>query len=196
MSATGARSGGSLSWIGSPRWIRLTKRSFSGQPDRLTPGLGAQDLGRPPVAGQAAGVRGQQHDVCGAGCRVEVLLVLHRIAVEDARADDQRRRAVELRRRLGAGGLLEPLQRQRPHHPEAPGVGQVVVRRPAGQIEQLAQDLPRHGVRPEGLVGSPGADGDLDVHGRNGSRCRRDLARARFRGAGAGTRRTRPRARR
>ena len=75
--------------------------------------------------------------------------------VEDARADDQGRRAVELGRRLRPGGLLEPLERPRAEHPEAPRIGQVVVRRPARELEQLVERLAGHRVGPEGLVRAP-----------------------------------------
>src|SRR4029450_13178122 len=42
----------------------------------------AQDLGGAPVSGEPPCVRGQQHDVGGAGGGVQVLLVLCRIAAE------------------------------------------------------------------------------------------------------------------
>src|SRR5215217_8967715 len=75
---------------------------------------GAQHLGRPPVGGQAAGVPREQNDVGGAAGGVQVLLVLDWVARERAGTDDQRRSAVELLRRLRAGGLLQPFERHRP----------------------------------------------------------------------------------
>ena len=141
----GARSGAGFSWTGAPRWIRPTKRSLVAEPDRRAPVVGAQHPRGAPVAGQPARVGGEQDDVGGAGGRVQVLLVLDRVAAEHARADDQGRRAVELRRRLGPGGLLQALERPRPEHPKAPRVGQVVVRRPARELEQLVE-RPRVGT--------------------------------------------------
>ena len=44
----------------------------------------------------------------------------------------------------GPGGLLERGQRLGPDHAEAPRVGEVVVRRPARQLEQLLERLARH----------------------------------------------------
>ena len=85
-----------------------------GQPDRGAALGRAQHLGRAPVARQAAGVGGEQDDVGGDRGRVQVLLVLDRVAAERRRADDQGRGAVELRRRLGAGGLLQALERPGP----------------------------------------------------------------------------------
>ena len=62
---------------------------------------GPQHLGRAPVGGEAAGVAGEQDDVCRAGGGVQVLFVLDRIPGERAGADDERRGAVELRGGLG-----------------------------------------------------------------------------------------------
>src|SRR5271165_3108040 len=61
---------------------------------------GAQDGWRAPVAGQASGVSGEQHDVCGDRAGVEVLLVLKRLAGEHGTGHDERWRAVELCRML------------------------------------------------------------------------------------------------
>ena len=52
-------------------------------------------------------------------------------------------------RRLGPGGLLQALERLRAEDAEAPRVGEVVVRRPAGQLEQLVEHLPRHRARAD-----------------------------------------------
>ena len=78
--------------------------------------------------------------------------------------DDQGRAAVELGGALRPGGLLQPRQRRRADDAEAPGHGEVVVRRPAGQLEQLLELLARQRLRREGLVGAAGADRRLDVH--------------------------------
>ena len=134
--STGGRSGGSFSWRGRPRCRRPTKRSLVGQPDRGAALGRAQQAGGAPVAGEAAGVGAEQDDVGGDGGRVQVLLVLDRVVAEHAGDDDQGRGAVELRRPLGPGRLLQPLQRLGADDAEAPGRGQVVVRRPAGQLEQ------------------------------------------------------------
>ena len=111
------------------------------EPDRAPPRLAAQDRGRPPVAGEAAGVGGEQDDVGGDRGRVQVLLVLDRVALEHGGDDDQRRRAVELGGALGAGGLLQRGERLRPEDAEAPGRGQVVVGRPPRQLEQRLELL-------------------------------------------------------
>ena len=79
-----------------------------GQPGRRPALLAPQHAGGPPVAREAAGVGGEQDDVGGDGGGVQVLLVLDRVAAED----EPRRRPgsgpVELRRALGASGLLQP----------------------------------------------------------------------------------------
>ena len=54
-----------------------------------------------------------------------------------------------------------------PTHAEAPGRGQVVVGRPARQLEQLVQLLARQRLGPERLVGAAGPDRGLDVHAGN-----------------------------
>ncbi len=82
------RSGAGRSWRGWPRWSRPTKRSPAGRPTAALPSSLAQQAGRAPVAGEAAGVGGEQDDVGGDGGRVQVLLVLDRIA---ARARRRRR---------------------------------------------------------------------------------------------------------
>ena len=88
-------------------------------------------------------------------------------APSSAGDDDQRRRAIELRRALGPGGLLQALSAPRTDDAEAPGSGQVVVRRPARQLEQLEDLLAGERLRPEGLVRAPRADRGLDVHAQN-----------------------------
>ena len=90
--------------------------------------------------------------------------------------DDQGRRAIELGRRLRPGGLLQPLERLRPEHPEAPGVGQVVVRRPAGELEQLVEGLSRHRRR----AGTPCACGDRESPRRRPSALRLPGSRRRY----------------
>ena len=105
---------------------------------------------------------GEQDDVAGGRGGVAVLLVLDRVAVLDRRGGDERRRAVELRGRLRAGRRLEPRERLRPEHAEPPRVGQVVVRRPARELEQGVQRRPvdrAPGRRPCGCGGSGSARG-------------------------------------
>src|SRR5260221_3618929 len=135
-----------------------------GKADRGAPLLAAQQAGGAPVAGEAAGMGGEQDDVGGDGGGVQVLLVGDRVAAERGRDDDHGRRAVELDRALRAGRLLQPRQRLRPDDAEAPGDGEVVVGRPARQLEQLLQLLARQRLRSEGLVGATGAYRRLDVH--------------------------------
>ena len=139
------------------------KRSSAGAPSAARP-LGAQHLRRAPVAGQPAAVGGQQDDVGGDPGRQQVLLGLDGVAAAGDRHRDQRRRAVELRRRLGPGRGLEPRERLRAEDPEAPGVGEVVVRRPAPELEELGERRAVNGLRGVGLVRAAGADRLLEVH--------------------------------
>ena len=57
-------------------------------------------------------------------------------------------------------------ERPRPDHAEAPRVREVVVRRPAGQLEQLLERLAVHRLGLEGLDRAPRADRLLDFHCR------------------------------
>ena len=143
---------------------RRSARS-SGMPTAARPSGVRSTSGRAPVGREAAAVAGQQDDVGGAGGGVQVLLVLDRVAGERAGADDQGRRAVELRGRLRPGRLLQALERLRADHAEAPGVGQVVVRRPAGQVEDLLEHGAIDRLGPVGLVRPARADRLLDFHG-------------------------------
>src|SRR4051812_40729133 len=113
------------------------------QPERRAALLAAQQAGGPPVAGEAAGVGGEQNDVGGDRGRVQVLLVLDGVADEPAGDGDEGRAAVELGGALGPGRLLQPRQRRRAKDAEAPGHGEVVVRRPVGELQQLLQLAPR-----------------------------------------------------
>ncbi len=54
-----------------------------------------------------------------------------------------------------------------PDDAKAPGDGQVVVRRPARQLEQLLELLARQRLGREDLVGATGANRRLDVHDWN-----------------------------
>ena len=100
----------------------------------------AQDRGRAPVAGQAAVVGAEQDGVGGAAGGQQVLLVGDGIVRRPDVGDrDERRRAVELAGALGADRGLQPLQRLGPEDAEAPRVGEVVVGRPAAELEQLGQ---------------------------------------------------------
>ena len=73
------------------------------EPDGAPPRLAPQHLGRPPVAGEAAGVGGEQDDVGGDRGRVQVLLVL----------DRDRPRARRRRRPASAPGRAWPRPRGR-----------------------------------------------------------------------------------
>ena len=77
-------------------------------PQAARPSGGPQDAGRAPVAAEPAAVGGEQHDVDGAGAGGEVLARGHGVLVLHHGGRDQRRRAVELGRRLRARRLLEP----------------------------------------------------------------------------------------
>ena len=54
-----------------------------------------------------------------------------------------------------ARALLQPRERLRPEHAEAPRLRQMVVRREPRDVEQLEQRLPRHGLGAERLVRPP-----------------------------------------
>ena len=189
VSAAAGRGGGGRSWRGWPRWSRPTKRSAAGRPTAARPCSPRSRLGGAPVAGEAAGVGGEQDDVGGDRGRVQVLLVLDGVAAEGAGDDDQGRGAVELGGALLAGGLLQARQGGRADDAEAPGNGEVVVRRPARQLQQLL-DLPaRQRLRHEGLVGAAAAYRRLDVHPHSFAGCPLDRApvpRARSAGASRG----------
>ena len=160
----GGRSGGLWTWRGWPMWRRATKRSESASEAARRPASVRSSPGRAPVAGEAAGVRGEEDDVAGDRRRVQVLLVLDLVAGDLPGGDDEGRAAVELRRRLRPRSFLQGLQCRRPDDAEAPGRGQVVVRSPAGEIEQLLDLGPRDRLGGEGLVGTAGADCGLDIH--------------------------------
>ena len=104
-SVDGRRSGGSFSPMRAPEMDEPHEQLVLPHSHRGGAVGGPQDARRAPVAGQAAGVRGQQEDVDGAGGRAQVLLVLDRVARELDRRADERGRAVELRGGVGGGGL-------------------------------------------------------------------------------------------
>ena len=85
----------------------------SGTPTAARPSGVRRTAGRAPVAGEPARVRARAARCTIAhGRRAQVLLVLDRVAVErDLARHHERRRAVELRRRLRAGRLLQPRER-------------------------------------------------------------------------------------
>ena len=78
--------------------------------------------------------------------------------------DDQGRAAVELGGALRPGRLLQPRQRRRADDAEAPGHGEVVVRRPARQLQQLLQLLARQRLGAKALWVRRVRDRRLDVH--------------------------------
>ncbi len=145
---------------------RRSARS-SGRPTARAALGRAQQAGGAPVAGVAAGVGAEQDDVGGDRGGVQVLLVLDRVVAEDAGDEDQGRGAVELRRPLGPGHLLQPRQRLGTDDAEAPGRGQVMVRRPARKVEQPEDLLAPERLRAKGLVRAAGPDRGLYVHACN-----------------------------
>ena len=133
-------------------------------------GAARQDL---VVGGGAMGVGadlrggGQEHDVGRDGGRQQVLPVLHRVAGLAGAGGDERRRPVELARRARLrllGDRLQALQRPRAEHAEPPRVREVVVRRPAGEVEELVEDGRVDGLGPVGLVRPASPDGLLQFH--------------------------------
>lgn len=100
--------------------------------DRLASGVGAKDPRRAPVAGEASRVSTEEDRVDRAGGCVQIFLVLDRVAGQSGGGHDERRGAGELARRVRPGRCLEVRQRSRSEDPEAPRVGEIVVRSPAG----------------------------------------------------------------
>src|SRR4051812_11877817 len=97
---------------------------------------------------------------------MHVLLVSDRVVADLRGAGDHERGcAVELRCRLGTGRLFQPLERLRADHAEAPRVREVVVRRPAGELEQLVERRTVDGLARVRLVRAAGADRVFDFHG-------------------------------
>ena len=160
----GAARAAPCSCLRGPRWIRPTTRSPSATPDGRTALGRAQHAGRAPVAGEPAGVRGQQHDVGRDRGRGEVLLVLDRVA---ASAPTEPTTSVGARSSFaaasGPAASFSARQRLRADDAEPPRVRQVVVRRPARELEQLVERLARHGLGAVDLVGPP-ACGSLPRH--------------------------------
>ena len=62
----------------------------------------------------------------------------------------------------------EALERRRAEHAEAPRVGEVVVGRPAREVEERVERLPIDGTAVVGLVRPPRADEVFEFHGRGG----------------------------
>src|SRR4051812_30080811 len=147
------------------------------QPDRqfVLGEQGGEDRHGPPVPGQPAGMGGEQDDVRGGRGGQHVLVVLLGVAGLLGADGDQRRRAVELgagARLRGLGGVLERLLGLLAQHAEPPRVREVVVRRPAGQLEELEQRRARYGVGPERLV-RPARPDELVDHPSDATRRRR-----------------------
>jgi len=101
---------------------------------------------------------------------VQILLVLHLVARQSGGGDDERRRAPELGRFLRAGEGFEARDRGRPEYVEAPGLGQVVVRRPAREVEQLPQGRVVDRIGTVLFVRAAAPDCVLDVHLSDGTR--------------------------
>jgi hypothetical protein len=99
--------------------------------------------------------RSEQDEVGGHGGRAEVFFGDHGVGVDQRRHDDEGRRAVKLcsaAAALGVGRGLQGTQRPVPEDAEAPGVGQVVRGRPAGEVEELTERRLVDRIGPEGLV--------------------------------------------
>src|SRR5437764_11661693 len=101
------------------------------------------------------------HPACG---REHVLVVLVLVACQLRTRDDERRCARELFEltRLASGG--EPLEALRTEHAKAPRLRDVVVRGPAGQLEQLRHELARDRLLTEAFVRAARADPVLELH--------------------------------
>ena len=166
--STGGRSGGSFSCRGRPRWRRPTKRSPSGRPTAARPSAERSRPGRAPVAGEAAGVGGEQDDVGGDGGRVQVLLVLDRVVATSAQETTI---SVGARSSLAApSGPATSLSRSSARGPTT-RKRQGAVRWWFGAQRASSSSsldlLARERLRPEGLVGAASANRGLDVHAEN-----------------------------
>ena len=161
ISSTGARSGTRCSWRGSPRWSRPIGSSSSGRPSAARPAAS-----RSP-APCASSRRGRGRARRAARCRRRPRSPARprdparrrRSAWRSPRSAWARGRAWTPSRACAASAAaLSAARAPRAEHPEPPRVGQVVIRRPARQLEQLEQGLARDGVRAERLVRAAGAD--------------------------------------
>ena len=111
--------GAGRSCTGRPRWSRATKRSPSASPTAARPGLAAQQLGRAPVAGEPACVRGEQDDVGGDGraCRSSSSLDSSPPSAHEQTTSVGARSSFAAA--LGPGGQLQPLERRRARRRES-----------------------------------------------------------------------------
>ena len=79
---------------------------------------------------------------------------------------------------FGAAGRDEPLERLAPDHPEPPRLGEMVVRREAGELEELLDRRAVDRLRLVGLVGPARPDRVVDVHPRKLPPAVREAARS------------------
>src|SRR3989442_757414 len=114
---------------------------------RVAPAQGAEDARSAPIRRESSLGCRQQDEHDRRRRRADVFLVLKELSGECRRGDDERRRPLELRRLRGARALLERRERVRAEHAEAPRLGEVMVRREAGDAEQVEQDLARYRLR-------------------------------------------------
>jgi hypothetical protein len=77
------------------------------QTDGFATSLCPEDVRCAPVAGKAAGMRGEQDGVDRAGRCAQILLVLLEVPAQDGRGKNQRRRAVELWSFARPGSLFQ-----------------------------------------------------------------------------------------
>ena len=138
-----------------PRWIRPSTRSPSGMPQRGAALGRAQDGGRAPVAAEPAGVRAEQHDeLAHAAAAKSSSSATASSSVRTTEAATASARGRAWRPPPGPAAALSASSDSRAEHAEAPRVREVVVRRPAGELEQLVE---RRAVDRLGLVGLVGA---------------------------------------
>src|SRR3954454_22922959 len=128
-----------------------------------------QDRHRAPVPGEAASVCAEQHNVGSHAAREKVLLVLDRVTGLAHRYRDERRSTVELPGRAGLGSFLdglEPLAGCWTDHPKAPRVRQMVIGRPASEVEELFERCAIDRLGPVSLVRAARADRLFELHER------------------------------
>ena len=179
-SATGARSGTGCSWRRGPRCSRPIRCTSSGTPSAARPAGPAQHRGRAPVAREPALLGAQQHDERGDAGGQHVLLVADRSSPPSAAPTAiERRRAVELGGGLGRPPPAFSRASAWAQDAEAPRVRQVVVGRPARELEQLLERLAVQRLRRRRPCRSPGADASRLTQARHRPRT---ATRARARG--------------
>ena len=97
---------------------------------------------------------------------MQILLVGVGVAAQLRAREDECRCSFELRGLLLSAHVLQSRQRLWAQYSEPPRLRQVVIRRPAREVEQLFDRLAVERLAAIVLVRAARANGGLDVHGR------------------------------